>query len=100
MDNKNNETKEYTLTEEELNTVSGGASSQIPGISCPQCGKFIPTTITELLTHHIKFVLRFFNRKRVTFPRPSSSLLLRCRLREVSVYLFRSGIQQRFFPIT
>lgn len=50
MDNKNNETKEYTLTEEELNTVSGGASSQIPGISCPQCGKFIPTTITELLT--------------------------------------------------
>ena len=25
MDNKNNETKEYTLTEEELNTVSGGA---------------------------------------------------------------------------
>ena len=50
MDNKNNETKEYTLTEEELNTVSGGASSQIPGISCQQCGKFTPTTITELLT--------------------------------------------------
>ncbi len=50
MDNKNNETQEYTLTEEELNPVSGGASSQIPGISCPQCGKFIPTTITELLT--------------------------------------------------
>ena len=50
MDNKNNETKEYTLTEEELNTVSGGTSSRIPGINCPNCGKFIPTTITELLT--------------------------------------------------
>ena len=50
MDNKNNETKEYTLTEEELKAVSGGTSSKTPGISCPQCGKFIPTTITELLT--------------------------------------------------
>lgn len=55
MDNKNNETKEYTLTEEELNAVSGGASSQIPGINCPNCGKFIPTTITDLLIQsHIR----------------------------------------------
>ena len=23
---------------------------QVPGMTCPQCGKFIPTTITELLT--------------------------------------------------
>ena len=23
---------------------------QVPGMACPQCGKFIPTTITELLT--------------------------------------------------
>ena len=50
MDNKNNETKEYTLTEEELNTVSGGKSSQDLGINCPCCGKFIPITITDLLT--------------------------------------------------
>ncbi len=50
MDNKNNETKEYILTEEELKAVSGGKSSQVPGISCPCCGKFIPTTITELMT--------------------------------------------------
>ncbi|MBS6439540.1 MAG: hypothetical protein KH365_02455 [Clostridiales bacterium] len=50
MDNKNNETKEYILTEEELKAVSGGTSSQIPGITCPNCGKFIPTTITDLLT--------------------------------------------------
>lgn len=50
MDNKNNETKEYTLTEEELKAVSGGKSTQVPGINCPCCGKFIPTTITELMT--------------------------------------------------
>ena len=49
MDNKNNETKEYILTEE-LKAVSGGKSSQVPGINCPCCGKFIPITITELLT--------------------------------------------------
>lgn len=47
---ENKETKEYTLTEEELEAVSGGTSPQIPGINCPRCGKFIPTTITELLT--------------------------------------------------
>ncbi len=23
---------------------------QVPGMACPQCSKFIPTTITELLT--------------------------------------------------
>lgn len=50
MNNQNNEAKEYTLTDEELNAVSGGASSKIPGIACPHCGKFIPTTITDLLT--------------------------------------------------
>ena len=49
MDNKNNETKEYILTEEELSAVSGGKSSQDLGINCPCCGKFIPTTITDLL---------------------------------------------------
>lgn len=49
MDNKNNETKEYTLTEEELKAVSGGKSSQVSGINCPCCGKFIPITITDLL---------------------------------------------------
>lgn len=45
-----NETKEYNLTEEELHTVSGGTFSRIPGINCLNCGKFIPTTIAELLT--------------------------------------------------
>ena len=71
MDNKNNETKEYTLTEEELNTVSGGASSQIPGISCPQCGKFIPTTITELLTQgHLRCPYCLFTLKLHRNPEP------------------------------
>ena len=37
------------LTEEELKAVSGGKSSQVPGINCPCCGKFIPITITDLL---------------------------------------------------
>lgn len=27
-----------------------GNKHGIPGMECPQCGKFIPTTITELLT--------------------------------------------------
>lgn len=49
MNNQNNETKEYTLTDEELNTVCGGISSRTPGISCPVCGKFIPTSIFDLL---------------------------------------------------
>ncbi len=50
MNNQNNKTKEDLLTEKELENISGGASSQIPGLACPYCGKFIPTTITELLT--------------------------------------------------
>ena len=40
MDNKNNETKEYILTEEELSAVSGGKSSQVPGISCVAANLF------------------------------------------------------------
>ncbi|MCI6971090.1 MAG: ATP-binding cassette domain-containing protein [Eubacterium sp.] len=36
-----------------MNTIisegSGGKSSQVPGINCPCCGKFIPITITDLL---------------------------------------------------
>lgn len=50
MNDQNNKTKAYTLTDKDLEKVSGGTSTQIPGISCPRCGKFIPTTITELLT--------------------------------------------------
>lgn len=50
MNDQNKETKEYTLTDEDLEKVSGGTSPQIPGLNCPRCGKFIPTTITELLT--------------------------------------------------
>ena len=38
------------LADAELDNVSGGASSQVPGRTCPHCGKFIPKTITELLT--------------------------------------------------
>lgn len=49
MNNQNNKTKAYTLTDKDLEKVSGGTSTQIPGISCPRCGKFIPTTITDLL---------------------------------------------------
>lgn len=50
MNNQNNKTKEDLLTEKELENVSGGASSQVLGMTCPHCGKFIPKTITELLT--------------------------------------------------
>lgn len=50
MNNQNNEKNAYTLTDKDLETVSGGTSTQMPGISCPRCGKFIPTTITELMT--------------------------------------------------
>ena len=39
MDNKNNEKKEYLLTDEDLKEISGGTSSKTPGISCPICGK-------------------------------------------------------------
>ena len=49
MDNKNNEKKEYLLTDEDLKEISGGTSSKTPGISCPICGKFIPTSIFDLL---------------------------------------------------
>ena len=38
------------LADAELDNVSGGASSKIPGLPCPHCGKFIPATITDLLT--------------------------------------------------
>ena len=50
MNDQNNETMKNTLTDEEAKAVCGGTSSKTPGISCPRCGKFIPTTITELLT--------------------------------------------------
>lgn len=49
MNNQNNKTKAYTLTDKDLEKVSGGTSTQIPGINCPCCGKFIPITITDLL---------------------------------------------------
>ena len=51
MDNKNNEKKEYLLTDEDLKEIFGGTSSKTPGISCPICGKFIPTSIFDLLTN-------------------------------------------------
>lgn len=49
MDNKNNEKKEYLLTDEDLKEISGGTSSKTPRISCPICGKFIPTSVFDLL---------------------------------------------------
>ena len=49
MDNNNNEKKEYLLTDEDLKEISGGTSSKTPGISCPICGKFIPTSVFDLL---------------------------------------------------
>lgn len=30
--------------------MSNQQAQQVPGMACPQCSKFIPTTITELLT--------------------------------------------------
>lgn len=50
MNNQKNEMNEYTLTDEEIKAVCGGVSSNTPGINCPHCGKFIPTTITDILT--------------------------------------------------
>ncbi len=47
--------KTAILSEDELDKVSGGKFDErggvesIPGLKCPHCGKFIPTTITELL---------------------------------------------------
>ena len=44
------------LADAELDKVSGGKFDEmggmgsIPGLTCPHCGKFIPKTITELLT--------------------------------------------------
>ena len=49
MDNKNNEKKEYLLTDEDVDVICGGTSSKTPGISCPICGKVIPTSIFDLL---------------------------------------------------
>ncbi len=55
--NDKNDAVTYKLSEEELALASGGKMQhweedrQKPtGIPCPNCGKFIPTTITELLT--------------------------------------------------
>ena len=48
MANQNQEEKTYTLTDEEIESVCGGTSSRIPGMTCPNCGKFIPTSIMEL----------------------------------------------------
>ena len=48
--------KTAILSEDELDKVSGGKFDErggvasIPGLKCPHCGKFIPKTITELLT--------------------------------------------------
>ena len=48
--------KTAILSEDELDKVSGGKFDErggvgsTPGLKCPHCGKFIPKTITELLT--------------------------------------------------
>lgn len=44
-----------TLTEEELELACGGMGEDSAprgktGMTCPKCGRFIPTSITELLT--------------------------------------------------
>lgn len=55
--NENNSEKVYRITEKDLELATGGIAQhweedrqKTPGISCPNCGKFIPITITELLT--------------------------------------------------
>ncbi len=43
----------YKLNNGELDVISGGAtgsSQQTPGMKCPQCGEFIPTTIMQIIT--------------------------------------------------
>lgn len=56
------ENKEMVLTEEMLDEIAGGLtavegtthgvpnSNTVPGIKCPQCGGFIPTTIMQIIT--------------------------------------------------
>ena len=52
----NNE-KVYTLTDEDMALISGGndtprtvSQERVPGMPCPQCGKFIPLSILTLTT--------------------------------------------------
>ena len=44
------ESMTYELRDEDLNNVAGGNDQRVPGLSCPRCGSFIPTSIQALLT--------------------------------------------------
>ena len=48
------EFENYTLTLEDLDFIDGGAitstEGETPGMKCPQCGGFIPTTIMQIIT--------------------------------------------------
>ena len=71
MNDHKNVTMEYTLTDEEAKAVCGGTSSKTPGMSCPQCGKFIPITITDLLTQgHLRCPYCLFTLKLHRNPEP------------------------------
>jgi len=55
--NEPNNEKVYTLTDEDMALISGGndtlrtvSQERVPGIPCPQCGKFIPLSIQTLMT--------------------------------------------------
>ena len=46
----NCESMTYELTDDDLKNVAGGNDQRVPGLSCPRCGSFIPTSIQALLT--------------------------------------------------
>lgn len=48
---ENNEMKEFELKENTLELAIGGQGQDgtgVPGMKCPQCGEFIPTTIQQI----------------------------------------------------
>lgn len=52
MANKENEGKVYEISDNELETVSAGASGSTQGVGgmpCPACGYFIPITMYQIM---------------------------------------------------
>ncbi len=50
---ENNENKAFELNETTLELANGGQAQNgtgAPGMKCPQCGAFIPTTVQQITT--------------------------------------------------
>lgn len=46
---------EARINIDDLKNVTGGAASGVPGITCPDCGGFIPVSIQQLMDTGILF---------------------------------------------